>query len=383
MKFVHISDTHLGYHQYGLQERAEDFYDVFDEAVDFAIEKKVDFVIHTGDFFHSSRPSNQVILQGISILQKLKDAGIPIFVISGNHDRGSQVRDVSPLKILEPSGLKLIDNGVIEYDGIFFAGLKYISKAGLKQIGGSLRPIFEKYLKNMGNGFKILMLHQEFQPFFPSSNLYLKNEIPEGFDYVGIGHYHIPQMPAVINGATVVQPGSTEFTAYNEKEEEAGKGFYYVEVDGKEVKPQFIKLNRRRPFLYYRFSEENIEELIKQIKEDIEKLGGGKKPVIVFKGVLKELTYKDIYKYLSAEGISEEEGSILHLHFNLTREVAEEEGFSVIETSTEKINQELKRLIEDDELFESVVETLNFLRTFDNIDEIKKYLKENPDAIDI
>ncbi|MDQ7055413.1 MAG: hypothetical protein Q9M89_02505 [Persephonella sp.] len=56
MRFVHISDTHLGYHQYGLKERAEDFFDVFLEAVEFAISKKVDFVPPYRRFFSFFSP---------------------------------------------------------------------------------------------------------------------------------------------------------------------------------------------------------------------------------------------------------------------------------------------------------------------------------------
>ncbi|SNZ02694.1 DNA repair exonuclease SbcCD nuclease subunit [Persephonella hydrogeniphila] len=380
MRFIHISDTHLGYHQYGLKERSEDFFDVFNEAVDFAIEKKVDFVIHTGDFFHSSRPSNHVILQGMEILERLRDANIPIFVISGNHDRGSQVRDISPLKILQPLGLNLVDSGVLEYEGLFIGGLKYISKAGLRQIEG-IKKILEKYLEEMGNGFRILLLHQEFQPYFPDSSLNMTVELIEGFDYIGIGHYHIAQTPAVINKATVVYPGSTEFTAYNEKEEERGKGFYYVQVDGKTIKPEFIHLKRRRPFLYYTLSEEEIDQTVKQIKQDLERFEEGKKPVIILKGTLKKLAPSDVIGYFKNEGISSEESNLLHINFNLTREFVDTDGV-IIETTEENIKEELKKLIGDEQIFSSVVETLTFLKSFDSIDEVKKYLKENPDFID-
>ena len=78
MKFLHVTDTHLGYNQYGLEERGQDFFDVFKEAVDIAIENEVDFILHTGDFFHTSRPSNQVILEGLEIINKVKVSIIAI-----------------------------------------------------------------------------------------------------------------------------------------------------------------------------------------------------------------------------------------------------------------------------------------------------------------
>ncbi len=379
MKFLHLSDTHLGYHQYGLQERAKDFFDVFNEAVDVAIEKKVDFVVHTGDFFHSSRPSNQIILQGMEILRRLNDAKIPMFVISGNHDRGSQVRDVSPLKILQPLGLNLIDSGVSEYEGIFFGGLKYISKAGLRQI--DFREVLEKLVEKMGEGFKILMLHQEFQPFFPDSKLNMIAHIPEGFNYVGIGHYHVAQPPSSINGAMVVYPGSTEFTAYNDKEEERRKGLYIVEAEGSELKAEFIKFKSRRPFLFYLVNDENSEQILKKIKEDLEKDHYDKKPVLVLKGTVKDLTYSDIRHLIKNEGISDER--FLHLQINLTRDQVDESSEPVIiDLKEDLIKKELQRLIGDRELSESVIELIDHLKTFENIDEIKKLLKENPEILD-
>ena len=56
-KFAHIGDTHLGYRQYNLEQREQDFYDAFNRAIDRIIEEKVDFVIHSGDLFNDGRPT--------------------------------------------------------------------------------------------------------------------------------------------------------------------------------------------------------------------------------------------------------------------------------------------------------------------------------------
>ena len=383
MKFLHISDTHLGYSQYGLSERKKDFLDVFHEAVDIAINENVDFVIHSGDFFHTSRPSNETFLDGIEIVRRLNDANIPIFTISGNHDRGSQIRDVSPLAILQSLGLKLVDTGFVEYEGVFIGGLKYISKAGLKQTDG-IRVILEKYLENTKgkDTFKILMLHQEFQPFFPDSSLYIEQEIPEGFDYIGIGHYHIKQEPKLINTATVVYPGSTEFTAYNENEDKVEKGFYIVEVDNKDINCKFVELKNRRPFISKNIEEDNIEDSIKSLKEELEKLldSSAKKPVVILKGNLKNLDIKDIVSILNKSGLNEEK--VLHYRFNFSKE-----NESLIETAFSGedniVFPALKELIKDEELFSVVEDVIKNLQTFENIDEVKKYLKDNPDVFQL
>jgi len=48
MLFSHISDTHLGLQQYGLDEREQDVYDSFNQAIDISIKDHVDFVIFAG-----------------------------------------------------------------------------------------------------------------------------------------------------------------------------------------------------------------------------------------------------------------------------------------------------------------------------------------------
>ena len=52
--FVHASDLHLGYAQYGLETRRQDFDNAFTELVDGTIELKPTFMIIAGDLFHHS-----------------------------------------------------------------------------------------------------------------------------------------------------------------------------------------------------------------------------------------------------------------------------------------------------------------------------------------
>ncbi|RMD45482.1 MAG: metallophosphoesterase, partial [Aquificota bacterium] len=267
-------------------------------------------------------------------------------------------------------------------DGIFIGGLKYISKAGLKQTNG-IRPILESYLKNLpNNGFKILMLHQEFSPLFPASQLYLESELPEGFNYVGIGHYHIKQEPKIVKGSTVVYPGSTEFTAYNENEEKEKKGFYFVNVKNGKIKCEFITFSKNRPFLSVDFEEERIQEIVEKLKNDVEKLldEGRKKPVVIFRGSLKKLELKDLTSFLENIGLDDEK--VLHYRFNLSKETEEITHVPIEGIETDIIMNKLKELIKEEELFFVVEEAIKSLQTLENTDEMKKFLKEHPEILD-
>jgi DNA repair exonuclease SbcCD nuclease subunit len=381
MKFLQVSDTHLGYYQYGLPEREADFYDVFEEAIDIAIENNVDFILHSGDFFHTSRPSNDVFLKSIKLIQRLKEKNIPIFTISGNHDRGNQVRDISPLKILESFGLNLIQQESLEHNGIVISGLKYISKVAIRKTG--LKPILELLLEKSPskNALHLLMLHHEFQPFFPYSGLNIHEEIPEGFDYIGIGHYHIPQKPFKLKDSFVLYSGSTEFTAYNEKEENYPKGVHLIQYENKDFKYQFIELKRKRPFVKFEIDEENLSENLKELNRIVEKSleENEKKPVLILRGMLKKLSPKEISILLEKEKII---NKLLYVNYGFSK-IIEDNFTEVYLGENENLDDKLKELIDDEFLQNKVIDIVSTLKTFESIDEVKKYIKENPSILDI
>lgn len=86
MQFAHLADTHMGYRQYGLVERENDFFQVFEQAIDEIINERPDFVIHSGDLFEYSRPPTRALLTAQKGILRLKEANIPIYAIAGNHD---------------------------------------------------------------------------------------------------------------------------------------------------------------------------------------------------------------------------------------------------------------------------------------------------------
>ena len=59
MLFSHISDTHLGLQQYGLEEREQDIYDSFNQAIDISIKDH-------GDTFKLTFVDLMVVTRSIS-----------------------------------------------------------------------------------------------------------------------------------------------------------------------------------------------------------------------------------------------------------------------------------------------------------------------------
>jgi DNA repair exonuclease SbcCD nuclease subunit len=93
---LHTGDTHIGFRQYGLEERREDFAKAFLQVVHIALDEGVSAVIHAGDLFEDRTPGAEDLLATLQGLFTLKDAGIPFLGIVGNHEqrRGTQWIDL-------------------------------------------------------------------------------------------------------------------------------------------------------------------------------------------------------------------------------------------------------------------------------------------------
>jgi DNA repair exonuclease SbcCD nuclease subunit len=103
--FVHVADLHLGYAQYNLDQRRQDFDNAFKEVVDKTIELKPDFMLIAGDLFHQPRPSNVTLETAITNFRRLKEAGIPVLAVDGGHDSAPNTITGTILNPLDSAGL--------------------------------------------------------------------------------------------------------------------------------------------------------------------------------------------------------------------------------------------------------------------------------------
>ena len=244
MKFIHISDTHLGaatlgrkLSPAGVSHREEDICNVFSYAIDRILELKPDFVLHSGDLFHSVRPSNRIIDFALRQFLKLSQAQIPTVIISGNHDSPKQRALGSIYSIFE----------VFPHIYPFFKGKYEIKEFTLPQSKNSTRvlihciphcltdELFQEELQKVKitnpNSVNILMLHGVVSgiPEF-SMGEFAEQMIPDsyfqaGFDYVALGHYH--KFTEVEE--RVFYAGSTERISFNEIGQE--KGFLEISLN--------------------------------------------------------------------------------------------------------------------------------------------------------
>lgn len=253
--FVHAADLHLGYSQYGLEARREDFDKAFQQLVDKTIELKPDFMIIAGDLFHQARVSNVTLENAIRNFGRLREAGIPVLVVDGSHDTAPNSVTGTVLNPLDSAGLIYYlprhENACWRKpECCYVYGVPNYRTRGKTE---EMLPVFMR--QNPPNPdssvFNIFVFHMALD--LPNLKPpYMEAEagpelIPEDFDYYAAGHVHKPYMDR-FKGGLLAYSGSTETVNYDEAK--TSKGFYYVNVEAKgKVSPQFVELERERKFV--------------------------------------------------------------------------------------------------------------------------------------
>jgi DNA repair exonuclease SbcCD nuclease subunit len=253
--FIHVADLHLGYSQYGLEARREDFDKTFQEIVDKAIELKTDFLIIAGDLFHQARPSNTTLENAIRNFSRLREAGIPVLTVDGSHDSAPNNITGTILNPLDSAGLIY---HLPRHEGACWCKQNCCYVYGVpnhrtRHKTEEMLPLFMEQNRPTPapSLFNIFVFHMALD--LPSVKPpYMEAEappelIPEGFDYYAAGHVHKPFKEKFKTGL-LVYSGCTETTDYVEAKIQ--KGFYHVRVDERgNVDPQFVGLESPRRFV--------------------------------------------------------------------------------------------------------------------------------------
>ena len=294
MRFAHLSDSHLGYKQYGIDEREQDFYDVFEKTIDKIIELDVDFVIHSGDLFEQARPSTNSMLVFQKGLIKLNNAGIPLYIIAGNHDSVLRKNVKPPIVLFEELGLNIIkyDQAFVEKD-ILICGIQYVPKSQKRALFRNLEKISELSEKHEKS---ILVLHQGISKYLPEeSNEMELDDLPENFNYYALGHMH-DFFEEDYGKGKLVYPGSMELFKINNNYKTFGKGFCVVDISEDAPKVERIQIDLPRKILNETIKYENFKEELENLKNELEILDN--KPMLELKIVGGDFVSSDIYEII-------------------------------------------------------------------------------------
>ena len=293
--FVHAADLHLGYAQYGLEVRREDFDKAFQELVDKTIALKPEFMIIAGDLFHQPRPSNVTLENAIKNFTRLREANIPVLVVDGSHDSAPNILTSTILNPLDSAGLiyYLPRHESASWQKPDCCYVYGVPNFRTRRRTEEMLPAFMEQNKPTPNPalFNIFAFHMALD--LPSVKPpYIEAEappelIPEGFSYYAAGHVHTPYMEKFKTGL-LVYSGCTETVNYDEAK--IRKGFYHVKVDERgTASAEFMELESSRKFVvleqdFTGVTPSKITELATQLVKGADEEGVIIIPVL--KGVL-------------------------------------------------------------------------------------------------
>ena len=305
MRFLHIADVHLGCTRYQLAESPRDFFDAWIDVLKrYAIDENVDFVLICGDFFHKRSVPPETMNYAVEGLTMMREAGIPVVAIEGNHDQKHTDNEFSWLRSLSRWGLlKLLEPKSIDGRMVYEPWDEELGKGGFIDIGrarifGSewygasgnwaIPMLIDAIKENRREGaFHILMLHTDVEGHqvhpIPALSISALTELKQVVDYVGLGHTH--KHYQIDNWA--FNPGSIEITNISEFRE--SRGVFLVDVDEKNgLAAKHLEEYQHRPFQQIVFpvdqskdAESLTDGIINKVKAEARRAEPGKPQPII------------------------------------------------------------------------------------------------------
>jgi len=269
MKILHFADLHLGVENYGhidpttgLSSRAQDILKSLDQLVDYATQERIDIIIFCGDAYRTREPSQTHQREFAKRISQLSDAGIPVFLLTGNHDLPNAAGRATSTEIFGTLAVKNVwvnsrpevvriptksgDVQVASLPWLRLGGL--LSREDTHNLNfGQINERMQAVLSNI-----LVTLAGQLDPALPSilaahvwvagaifgtektmtigqeHTLLLSTIANRAFDYVALGHIHRGQV--LFNTPPVVYSGSLDRLDFGDEGVE--KGFYVVDIDG-------------------------------------------------------------------------------------------------------------------------------------------------------
>ena len=215
MKFIHLSDLHIGkrVNEFSMYEDQEY---ILAEIIKIIDSEKPDAVLIAGDVYDKSIPPSDAVKMFDSFLYMLSKRNLQVFVISGNHDSPERLSFGS--RLIEKSGVHLspVYNGHIEpikmedeYGEVNIYMLPFVKPANVRRFFDdreivSYTDAVNAAISEMSvnsNSRNVLITHQ----FVTGANRTESEEISVGgtdnvdvsvfddCDHVALGHIHRPQ----------------------------------------------------------------------------------------------------------------------------------------------------------------------------------------------
>ncbi|MDD5615747.1 MAG: exonuclease SbcCD subunit D C-terminal domain-containing protein [Candidatus Methanoperedens sp.] len=262
MRILHTSDWHIGHKIYE-RSRIDEHTNFLNWLLKTITEKKVEVLLVSGDIFDSSIPSAEATDIYYQFLHDLYTrTGAHAVIIAGNHD--SAVRLAAPKEFLKMAGIHVIGGFrespkecVVSFtkngETASFAAVPYLNEGDIlshvslegevernQRYREAVKKIYTECMSSMpDDSIKILMGHFFMQGIEGSGTERFTTvgdtqpirtgDLPEGADYIALGHLHRPQH-ITGNGCPIIYPGSPIPMSFKEAEYE--KKVFIIDTDG-------------------------------------------------------------------------------------------------------------------------------------------------------
>ena len=288
MRILHFADLHLGVENYsggnnpetGLSWRFHDFLATLDEVVAYALNNDVDLVLFCGDAYKSRDPSQTHQREFARRIWELSSAGIPIFLLTGNHDLPNAIGRATTMEIFHTLSIKNVT--VANKPGTYrieskagplqVVALPWARRSALLSREETKNLTFDELNERLEGiitdrlAVEVASLDQSLPAILAAhvslSNaksgsergmimghdyvLLQSNVVDPSFDYIALGHIHKQQV--LCQNPPTVYPGSLQRIDFSEEEDE--KGFFVVDISpeeqGRQVSFEFHPVKARR-----------------------------------------------------------------------------------------------------------------------------------------
>lgn len=229
-RFIHAADIHLDSPLRGLSAREGAPAELiraasrraFENLVQLCLDESVDFLLIAGDLYDGDWPDFSTGLFFNQQMRLLRDAGIPVYLISGNHDAQSKLtKSLNPPENVHLFSTKKAETKTLHGHPVSIHGQSFATPSVQENLALG-------YPEPVENTFNIGLLHcsvgdsPDHGTYAPCALTDLRDR---QYNYWALGHIHIPQV--ISTAPHIVYSGNIQGRHARETGE---RGCYFVNV---------------------------------------------------------------------------------------------------------------------------------------------------------
>ncbi len=260
--FAHLADAHVGAWPRDPTVRRALRNGVL-EALQVAADRRAEFLLVSGDLFHTPVPEPAEVAPVADRLRELAARGVRIYVIFGSHDYVAH--RTGWLDVLAAAGLFVkVAPEAVRVEGARWR-LPFLvdppTGAAISGISGRSHGLDREYYRSLDAsefrahvGFKIFMFHAAVLEYLPPGlrdhiRGIARDDLPAGVDYYAGGHIHWTYTGEGPAGGLLVNPGAVFGTSVTDVENAARgrthQGLALVTVRGGVARAEFVDTTAR------------------------------------------------------------------------------------------------------------------------------------------